>query len=137
MVKMAGSGEGPCPDCGCRSASRHSRHVRVLNDLPVQCAPVTLEIRLSRLTCREPSRPGVTFVEPAGPGLERFARMTGRVPELVLMAGHAAGGRPVQRLSKRLELPGGTDTILRYPRRRVAGEKTGQSARAKGIDDWA
>jgi hypothetical protein len=114
LVKVAGVGQGRCPDCGCPSASRHSGHVRFLRDLPVQGFPVTLEVSLARLRCRQQTCSRVTFVEPAGPGFDRFARTTRRVRDLVVMTGHTAGGRPAQRLLQRLGLPGSTDTILRH-----------------------
>jgi hypothetical protein len=96
LVRIVGLGRGKCPDCGYPSVSRHSGYVRSLRDLPIQGSPVRLEVSLSRLRCRQQTCPRATFVEPAGPELERFARMTHRVQDLVVMTGHTAGGRPAQ-----------------------------------------
>ena len=51
LVSADGAGVRSCPECGGASTSRHSRHVRRLQDLPIQGVPVVLELRLGRWRC--------------------------------------------------------------------------------------
>jgi hypothetical protein len=64
-----------------------------------------------------------------------FARRTRRVSELVHLVGHAAGGRPPERLMKRLGLPQSDDTILRQLKRRQAERGQAATVRVASIDD--
>jgi transposase len=59
------------------------------------------------------------------------------VSELVHLVGHAAGGRPAERLMKRLGLPQSDDTILRQLKRHQAERGQATPVRVAGIDDWS
>jgi hypothetical protein len=65
-----------------------------------------------------------------------YARQTGRVAEWVRLVAHAAGGRPTERLLRRLGLPQGDDRILRHLKRHSAAVPHGPIWVA-GIDDWS
>jgi hypothetical protein len=67
----------------------------------------------------------------------RLARRTHRVAELVRLFGHSTGGRPAERLMKRLAIPASNDTILRHLKRHVAKNHIGAAPRVVGIDDWS
>jgi transposase len=48
VVAAEGSGERSCPDCRETSSSRHSWHVRQLQDLPIQGIQTMVELRSGR-----------------------------------------------------------------------------------------
>ena len=54
---------------------------------------------------------------------------------IVRLFGHAAGGRPSERLLARLGMPVGHTTILRHVKRGARGGTA--TLRVAGIDDWA
>jgi hypothetical protein len=59
------------------------------------------------------------------------------VSELAHLIGHAAGGRPAERLMTRLGLPQSDDTILRQLKRHQAERREATPVRVAGIDDWS
>jgi hypothetical protein len=59
------------------------------------------------------------------------------VADLTKLFGHAAGGRPAERLMASLGLPQSDDTILRSLKRHVGARDEAAAVRAVGIDDWA
>src|SRR6202030_1213964 len=65
------------------------------------------------------------------------ARRTQRIAELVHLIGHGTGGRPGERLMKRLGMPVSDDTILRHLKRQVARLRAKTTVRVAGIDDWS
>ena len=67
----------------------------------------------------------------------RLARRTRRVMELIHLFGHGVGGRPSERLLKRIGMPTSDDTILRHLKRRANAERADTSVRVVGVDDWA
>ena len=66
-----------------------------------------------------------------------MARRTTRAAELVQLFGHGVGGRPGERLLKRIGMPTSDDTILRHLKRQAKTNATVTSVRVAGIDDWA
>ena len=57
--------------------------------------------------------------------------------DLARLFGHAAGGRPAERLMASLGLPQSDDTILRSLKRHVGARDEAAAVRVVGIDDWA
>nr|ABA56049.1 hypothetical transposase [Sinorhizobium meliloti] len=53
------------------------------------------------------------------------------------MLGHSAGGRPGERLMRRLGMPVSDDTILRQLKRDAARAHRDATIRVVGIDDWS
>ena len=137
IVSAVGLGSGQCPDCESLSTSRHSRYVRHLQDLPVQGITVTLRVKLSRWRCRDRGCERKTFSDLLPRIAQPFARRTRRVSELAQLVGHAAGGRPAERLMTRLGLPQSDDTILRQLKRHQAERGEATPVRVAGIDDWS
>lgn len=137
IVSAVGLGSGRCPDCESLSTSRHSRYVRHLQDLPVQGITVTLRVKLSRWRCRDRGCERKTFSDLLPRIAQPFARRTRRVSELAQLVGHAAGGRPAERLMTRLGLPQSDDTILRQLKRHQAERGEATPVRVAGIDDWS
>ena len=130
------AGQTGCPDCGLGSACRHSAYVRRLQDLPVQGKAVEVHLRTTRWRYVNPSCPRKTFAGRSAPAVAAYARQTGRAAELVRLVGHAAGGRPAERLLRRLGMPQGDDRILRHLKRHAAAVPHGL-IRVVGIDDWS
>lgn len=130
------SGAADCPSCGTRSVSRHGWHCRCLQDLPVQGAPVALTLRVRRWRCRNPACERRTFVEQIGSVAPRLARRTSRVLTLVRALGHAAGGRPSERLLAHLVIPASASTVVRQLKRHAAARAPARP-RVVAIDDWS
>jgi transposase len=110
--------------------------VRRLQDLPVQGKAVEVHLRTTRWRCVNPSCPRKTFAGRSAPAVSAYARQTGRAAELVRLVGHAAGGRPAERLLRRLGMPQGDDRILRHLKRHAAAVPH-SPIRVAGIDDWS
>ena len=136
FVSADGGGERSCPTCGRASASRHSWHVRRLQDLPIQGAPVVLALRLGWWRCLSEACARKTFVERLKTAFP-FARKTQRVTELVRLFGHAAGGRTSEKLLARLAMPVSDNAILRQLKRHASERPDGAPLRAIAIDDWS
>jgi hypothetical protein len=65
------------------------------------------------------------------------ARRTTRAAEVVCLFGHGVGGRPGERLIKRIGMPTSDDTILRCLKRRAKTRSAEANIRVVGVDDWA
>ena len=62
----------------------------------------------------------MTFVDPMHRVALPFSRRTQRVGDLAVLLAHATGGRPAERLMKRLGVTQSDDTLLRLLKRRTA-----------------
>lgn len=135
LISATSRGSSSCPDCAVPSSSFHSSYIRRLQDLPEQGREVVLAVRVQRWRCRNPTcrRQTVESRLPltAGPA----SRRTSRVNELLRLLGHAAGGRPAERLLARLGITMSDETVLRGLTRAVP--TMAASARVVGFDDWA
>jgi Transposase/zinc-finger of transposase IS204/IS1001/IS1096/IS1165 len=136
LVSARGQGDQTCPNCGERSAPRHSWHDRRLQDMPVQGMQVTLHLRLARWRCRNQLCERQTFVERLPATVAPAARRTRRVVELLRLLGHTAGGRPGEMLAARFAIPASDNTILRQLKRWAANRAKAE-VRVVGIDDWS
>ena len=126
---------GVCPNCGGVPVSRHSYYIRTLRDLPAFGAAVSLKIRVGRWRCFTPECAVRVF---AGrlPGVAEFrGRRTCRANELARWISYALGGRPGERLIRRMGLPISNDTLLRWLKRSAKAPVTG--AQVVGVDEWA
>ena len=134
-VTLDSRGQADCPTCGARSKSRHGSYIRSLQDLPAQGTPVLIQARVTRWRCMNDQCTRRTFGERKPDLTAPFARRTTRMAGIVRLFGHAAGGRPSERLMARLGMPVGHTTILRH----VKGAFCGGAAtlRVAGINDWA
>ena len=57
--------------------------------------------------------------------------------DLVRLLGHTAGGKPAERLLRRLGFPASDDTVVHHLKRRARGATDAAQLRVIGIDDWA
>ena len=137
LISAAAVGSGVCPDCGKRSKRRYGWHERHLQDLPAQGAPVTVKLRLQRWQCRNEACTRKTFTAQLPKVAAPRARRTERATEIIYLLGHGVGGRPGERLIKRIGMPTSDDTILRCLKRRVKARGTEGNTRVVGVDDWA
>jgi transposase len=137
MISAAGPEVGSCPGCRAPSTRRHSRYFRHLQDLPVQGAVVTVKMQVSRWRCLNRECERETFTDQLPEVVCPHARRTQRTAELVHLFGHGTGGRPAERLMKRLGMPVSDDTILRHLKRQVARLRAKTTVRVAGIDDWS
>ena len=134
-----GGGHRPVsvPDCGKRSTRRCGWHERHLQDLPALDAPVTVKLRLQRWQCRNGACNRKTFTTQLPEVAAPRARRTDRAAEVIYLFAHGVGGRPGERLIKRLGMPTSDDTILRCLKRRVKARGPDGKTRVVGVDDWA
>ena len=117
QVSVCGHGGRACPGCGTCATARHGWQHRRLQDLPMQGARVTLNLRLGRWRCRSPHCKRQTFTDRLTAIAAPLARRTCRLTELVRRLGHTAGSRPGERLMAPLNLPVSDSTILRQLKR--------------------
>jgi hypothetical protein len=96
-------------------------------------------LRLGRWRCRNQQCDRLVFTERV-PGLAApFARRTARLAGIVRLLGHSAGGRPSERLMRRLGMPVSDTTILAGLKKhaRARSESTAVAAvHVAGVDDW-
>jgi len=119
VILAVGDGVGVCPDCGKQAERRHGWHERHLQDLPAQGAAVTVKLRIQRWQCQNKACKRQTFASQLPEIAAPLARRTARAAELVHLFGHGVGGRPGERLLKRIGMPTSDDTILRHLKRRA------------------
>jgi len=105
-----------------------------LQDYPAHGGEVTVDLAVCRWRCLTPAYPRRTFSDQIASIARPFARRTSRVGEIIRHLGHAAGGRPAERLLHRLGLGISDDTVLRQLKKRAQG--TAEPPTVIGIDDW-
>jgi len=131
---------GFCPGCSAQSKSRHSSYWRTFRDLSAQGAPVIVLARLGRWRCRNQQCDRRIFTERVPALAAPFARRTARLAGIVRLLGHSAGGRPSERLMKRLGMPVSDTTILAGLRQHARAQSESSAVAAvhvAGVDDWA
>ena len=64
-------------------------------------------------------------------------RRTRRLDNLAFLIGHAMGGRPAERLARRLGVPVSRDVILTNLRRAAPWNAESGPTRVIGIDEWS
>ncbi|MFA1674593.1 ISL3 family transposase, partial [Rhizobium mongolense] len=137
VVSACGPESGICPDCRHQSRSRHGWSYRRLQDLPIQGNAVTVKLQLRRWRCTYRQCRRQTFTDRVPAIASPYARRTTRVAEMVGLLGHSTGGRPGERLMRRLGMSISDDTILRHLKRNAARIDDDPPARIVGIDDWS
>src|SRR5277367_1376426 len=136
IMEAHGQNSAVCPGCQSISHSRHSRYWRSLKDLPVQGTQVILRLHLGRWRCRNAGCQRRIFTERLSKVCAPYAQQTKRTGEIIFAIGHALGGRPGQRLMRRLGMPVSADTLIRQVKRASYSPALPQ-VRVLGVDDWA
>jgi hypothetical protein len=120
-----------------QSKSRRSVYSRTLRDLSAQGAMVVIDARLARWRRRNERCDRRIFTERL-PGLAApFARQTARLVEIVRLVGHSMGGRPSERLMRRLGMPVSDTAVLRSLEEHARAGSDNGAVHVAGIDDWA
>ncbi|CAN0508844.1 unnamed protein product, partial [Scytosiphon promiscuus] len=101
---------GICPDCGLHSRRRHGWRQKRLQDLPAHGDKVTIALWVCRWRCPASTCPQRTFSDYTSSIARPFARRTSRADDIVGHLGHATGGRPAERLLRRLGVGVSDDT---------------------------
>jgi transposase len=94
-------------------------------------------VRVTRWRCRNPGCERQIFCQRLNEVAHKHARETARFGEIIQLLGHAMGGRPGERLGKRLGLPISDDTLLRRVKRWAKLRSATRPIAALGVDDWA
>jgi transposase len=126
-----------CPDCGVLSTARHSSYVRRLKDLPIQGRAAKLTVHVGRWRCCNPGCARRIFCQRLQEVASRHARETKRFGEASHAIAYALGGRPGERLSRRLGIPVSRDTLLRRIKRLAQSRPPLGPIPVVGVDEWA
>jgi len=137
IMEAHGQNSAICPGCQRISRSRHSWYWRSLRDLPVQGTQVILRLHLGRWRCRNAVCERRIFTEPLPKVCAPYAQQTKRSGEIIAAVGRALGGRPGQRLMRRLGIQVSADTLIRQVKRAARLPALPQLIRVLGVDDWA
>lgn len=138
MIKAAASQEAAnCPDCKVLSTARHSSYVRRLKDLPIQGQTVELTVRVGRWRCRNRGCQRRIFCQRLPAIAPAHARETNRFGEVGRAIAYALGGRPGERLSRRLGIPASRNTLLRRLKRLAQSRLPAGPIPVIGVDEWA
>jgi transposase len=126
---------GRCPSCSRPSARVHSRYQRPLADLPWATFQVRLEVRVRKFFCDHAACHRRIFTERLPDIAQPWARRTLRLAQSLLAVGVALGGRAGSRLTKRLQRPTPSASLLRVIHN--APIPPTPTLNALGVDDWA
>jgi zinc-finger of transposase IS204/IS1001/IS1096/IS1165 len=124
-----------CPRCRNPNVRQHGHYWRHPSDLPSFGTPVTLDVEVRRWRCMAPGCGGHTFSESMGSFAKPRSRYSKRSRAALEHLGCTSGGQAGARLSCKLGLRAGADTILRAVHALplpAVGEPM-----VVGIDDWA
>ena len=126
-----------CPECGMVSTARHSSYIRYLKDLPAQGVAVKVRLRVGRWRCRNRTCPQQIFCQRLDRVTQKQAVETKRYAAIVRDVAYALGGRPGERLIRRLGLPCSRNTLLRRIKRWARSRPLGEKISVIGVDEWA
>lgn len=102
-----------CPVCGSAATRIHSRYQRKLADLPSTGQPVHFLLTVRKFFCDVPTCPRKIFAERLTPFVAPWARVTGRLFQMVQIIGLATGGRLGVRVTDHMGIQTSRFTILR------------------------
>ena len=96
-----------------------------------------MKLRLQRWQRRNEACTRKTFTTQLPDVAAPRARRTERATEIIYLFGNGVGGRPGERLIKRIGMPTSDDTILRCLKQRVRVRSSEETTRVVGVDDGA
>jgi hypothetical protein len=100
--RSSSSNAAAFPDCGIPSTARHSSYVRHLKDLPLQGLAVKIRLRVGRRRCRNSNCERKIFTERVPTIAAPHRQRTERMESIVHLVSRSLGGRPAERLMRRL-----------------------------------
>ncbi|OIV39515.1 hypothetical protein BIV57_00730 [Mangrovactinospora gilvigrisea] len=135
LVEAAACGPPPrCPGCNSQASRVHSAYERGLAGLPVNGRALTVRLRVRRFFCDRGRCPRRTFVEQVDQLSERYRRSSLGLKQWQHAVAVELGGRPGQRLCRRLRLTAGRTRLLGLLTEPAVPE---QAPRVLGVDDFA
>lgn len=124
-----------CPDCGNRSRRVHSRYQRSVADAAIGSAETMICLRVRRFFCDDAACARKTFAEQVSGLSVPHARRTPLLRAMLEWIAMAVGGRPDQRLTRRLTIAASRMTLLRLIRALPLAEPG--EVTVLGVDDFA
>ena len=103
----------------------------------MQGRAVRIRLRVGRWRCRNPICPRQIFCERLPKVAREHAQETKRFGEIVQLIGYAVGGRPGERLGRRLGFAVSDDTLLRRVKQVARSRPPTKSIAVLGVDEWA
>ncbi|MFE9404033.1 ISL3 family transposase [Streptomyces sp. NPDC006530] len=135
VVEAVACGPPPrCPGCNSQAAKVHSSYERALAGLPVNDRSLTVRLRDRRFFCDRGRCPRRTFVEQVAQLSERYRRSSLGLKQWQHAVAVKLGGRPGQRLCRRLRLKAGRTRLLGLLTEPAVPE---QAPSVLGVDDFA
>ncbi|WP_328935804.1 MULTISPECIES: transposase family protein [unclassified Streptomyces] len=123
-----------CTGCNSQATRVHSSYERGLAGLPVNGRSLTVRLRVRRFFCDRARCPRRTFVEQVAQLSERYRRSSLGLKQWQHAVAAELGGRPGQRLCRRLLLKAGRTRLLGLLTEPAVPE---QAPRVLGVDDFA
>lgn len=135
VVEGVACGPPPrCPGCNSQASRVHSSYERGLAGLPVNGRSLTVRLRVRRFFCDRGRCPRRTFVEQVAQLSERYRRSSLGLKCWQQAVAVELGGRPGQRLCRRLRLKAGRARLLGLLTEPAVPER---APRVLGVDDFA
>jgi transposase len=135
VVEAVACGPPPrCPGCNSRASRVHSSYERGLAGLPVNGRGLTVRLRVRRFFCDCGRCSRRTFVEQVAQLSERYRRSSLGLKQWQHAVAVELGGRPGQRLCRRLQLKAGRTRLLGLLTEPAVPER---APRVLGVDDFA
>ncbi|MFF3691598.1 ISL3 family transposase [Streptomyces sp. NPDC002187] len=128
---------GPAPRCpGCRALARrvHSSHERGLAERPLTGRNLQVRLRVRRFFCDRTSCHKKTFVEQVSGLSERYRRSSLGLKKWLHAVAIELGGRPGERLCRRLHLAAGRSRLLELLESPPVPDR---APRVLGVDEFA
>lgn len=123
-----------CPSCRWRGRRVHSTYRRNLSERPLRGQKLVVRLRVRRFFCDRKSCARRTFVEQVARLTERHRRSSLGLKEWLTMVAVELGGRPGERLCRKLNLAAGRTRLVGLLEEPPA---PGQAPRVLGVDEFA
>lgn len=124
-----------CPDCHSGSRKVHSNYIRRPVDLSWGAYPVRIHLQVRRFWCFTVGCPRTIFSEQVIGFVDRYARRTKQLNELLTQIALRVGGSSGADIAEAINVTVSSDTLIRICRRRRL--PTLPTPRVLGVDDWA
>jgi transposase len=136
IIQARGQGKSePCPVCGQRSRSIHSRYLRSAGDLSILDKSTLLVLEVRRFRCHNLACKRSTFAERFPKVVQPRVQRTIRLAKLQTDLAIKTGGEVGSGLLANLKMPTSGDTLLRLIRKAALPQH--EVPRVVGVDDWS
>ena len=124
-----------CPHCHQFSGSLKTRYFRQVADLPWHGVKIKLLLRVRKFRCRNNLCIRKVFCERLPKVVDKYARRTTRLGEVIAFLAFALGGRNGAKASAKLNIAVSRDTLLCTIRRQP--KSVTDTVKVLGVDDFA